>query len=168
MTVNIKNAQLQIVRVYGPDDIDTTTYIHNVLRITLKNEEVFALDMTGAQYGWSGSVMSWLSFSAFRMESIELLREFGGTAQFNKPTALRIGAGRIASRKVDQENMEGFYYYIAEWHLKDISLNALLRLPEEEFRPKRASFLDFMEKSMESFRVFALENGCFNKHHGKD
>ena len=36
--------------------VDTTDYLHSVIRITSKNGDKYILDLTGAQYGWQETV----------------------------------------------------------------------------------------------------------------
>ena len=91
----IVNLKLKITRAYAPNVFDATTYIHNVLRVTMKNGEVFALDITGSQFGWCDSILSWPSFFDSRVRTIKEIRAFGTTARTVKEEAH--AAGDLAS-----------------------------------------------------------------------
>lgn len=74
---HVKNQRIRLGRVYGNGIVDGTDYVHHVVKITLKNGAQYALDMTGAQYGWSESIMPWDTYKATRIQSITKTSPFG-------------------------------------------------------------------------------------------
>ncbi len=55
VSVRIKNPRLIIIE--QKSNALRMSSLHNVLRITLLNKEVYAFDMTAAQYGWHDSAV---------------------------------------------------------------------------------------------------------------
>ena len=53
-----QNTRLRLMQAYntGPTsntrNFDATNYPHTVIRLTLKNDEQYVLDLSCAQYGW--------------------------------------------------------------------------------------------------------------------
>ena len=73
VTARVKNKQLLIGRLRGYVNVVSSS--HNVLRVTLSNNEVYALDITAAQYGWHESaVMPWPASFEQRVEVINEVR----------------------------------------------------------------------------------------------
>lgn len=67
----VKGQQLRLLRAFDNGQIDATDYSHLVLKITLGNGEQYAVDMTGAQYGWTEAILPWNFYSASRIRSIQ-------------------------------------------------------------------------------------------------
>ena len=76
----VKNQRIRLAQVFqinGEETIDRTNYKHAILKITLKNMEQYALDLTCAQYGWPESIMPWDAYEVSRIQSIVKTSEFG-------------------------------------------------------------------------------------------
>lgn len=143
--------------------VDARDYRHNVLRVTLKNGETYALDMMGAQYGWYGSVvMPWSLFCDERVEVIKEVRKFGQTAQVLKAQAQAAGVPLSLVHQITEGVEEGFTHHMREWQRSTMSFKAMLRLSEEDFRMKQDSLIKFMEEAMSAYKALSIKWNCFN------
>lgn len=71
--ISFKSPKLVLVGVDANKFIDTDVYQHELLQITLKNKGgVYALDLTGAQYGYFEPVIAWEEYAATRIEKYAL------------------------------------------------------------------------------------------------
>ncbi len=79
VSVTLNEPKLQIcVRVLeGQGPVRPSQYFHNVYRITLKNGEVWAVDATGAQFGYVDPLCPWHDFEQRRLGKVEAERAFG-------------------------------------------------------------------------------------------
>lgn len=162
VTVRVKNTRLRIIRSLSGMG-DARVYAHNVLRVTMNNGETYALDMTGAQFGWYGStVMPWATFCDERVELIKNVRKFGETARVMKAEAKEAGWIRILIHKINEYIAEGFGRQLRQWKEHNGSFKAVLRWSQDEFQAKQDTLFGFMDDSMPIFRVMSKEKGLFD------
>ncbi len=154
ISVKIKNAQLTIMKNVC-DNVVKRFISHNVLRVTLRNSEVYALDMTAAQYGWHGSaVMPWRTFCDERVERINEVRSFGKTAETLRAAAQVAGGGHGIYQWWNENQTENVNRGLGIWQQENFtSLKDMLRCSEEEFKTKQDSFLGYMRELMSTFKV---------------
>lgn len=157
VSTRVKNTPLTIFRHQTCfPNVFFSTRRHDVLQITLRNKEVYALDMTGAQYGWPvPAAMSWDTFMEERVEIIKENRKFGETAQaLQVEEAAAATSDRDARRhyQVMDEMKQCFNILFKKWQYRQGNnfslLKDMLRLPEEEFKRKQASLFEFMNERM--------------------
>ncbi len=126
-------------------------------------EQVYALDITGAQFGWHGStVMPWTSFSKNRVDIVKEVHDFRETARINHVEAQAAGVLRINIQHIIEQIELHLSHYLNQWQIENVSLKAMLRCSEEEFKPKQDSLLRFMEARMLEIRTFAMKTGFFD------
>lgn len=167
VTVRVKNNKLQIVWI-GHQRVDARTYLHNVLRVTLNNDEVYALDITGAQFGWRGStVMPWSTFLENRVDIVKEVRKFGETARIEKAEAQLAGEYRISIHHINEHIEIHLHDFLRHWQMGNASLSSMLRCSAEDFKPKQDSLLRFMEDCMLHIKDSALQTGFFDIFKGK-
>ncbi len=160
--VRVKNTQLHIVRI-GPHSVDARTYAHKVLRITLNNGEVYALDITGSQFGWYGStVMPWSAFLENRVDIVKEIRKFGETARREKAEAQAAGLLRINIHHIIEQIEISLHRYLNQWQRDNTSLKTMLRWSEKDFKPKERSLLNSMDVGMLEIRASAMMTGFFD------
>lgn len=63
-----------IVHLRGTDYLDSD---HRILRVTLPTGEVFAIDFTGAQYGWKETLYSWDTYVKYRVHNVQSVGQLG-------------------------------------------------------------------------------------------
>lgn len=174
MIVRVENPQLSIKRPLGliiyeeKKVFDLRTPLHNVLRVTFKNGEVYALDLTGPQFGWYGpTVMPWSAFSKDRVDIVKEVRNFGKTARIIKEEAQAAGVAQINMHHINEQMAIHLDGHLKQWQKDSASLDAMLRWSEEDFKPKQDSLLRFMEDRMLEVRVYAMKTGLFDILTGK-
>lgn len=145
----------------GLPRIDGTDYKHTIIRVTMKDGGTFALDMTGAQYGWSEPVTPWQLYSTSRVREIKEVTPFGGT---------RVSYKRAHNDSKHREWIHGMMenfaeivdHAVAQWVSGNLSSHELLRLPEHEFQKRRASLVDAIDGFMHRYKAFQESLGGFN------
>lgn len=174
VTVRIKNPSLRIISRDGPmlDEremvFDFRKPLHNVLRVTLSNGEVYALDMTGPQFGWHGSsILPWSAFVKDRVDNIKEIRNFGETARIIREEAQVTGVARINIHHINEQIELHLNHHLKQWQKDNVSLKAMLRWSEEDFKPKQDLLLRFMGDRMLEVRIYALKTGFFDILTGK-
>ena len=120
--------------------------VHDILRATLKNGEMFALDIAGAQHGYYESVTPWHQFMDSRVE-IDL------PAKIWKPIVIdpAPGADEKGFPKVLNDAVE-------EWRKKHGAPRQMLKLPGTLFHKTRDDFIQFLDEKLRDFVPQALEN----------
>lgn len=83
--------------------VDMRVPLHTVFRVTLKNKEVYALDMTGPQFGWYGpTVTPWSTFISSKVDIIKAVHEFGAMAPTLKADAQAAEVPRINIEHINE------------------------------------------------------------------
>lgn len=128
---------------------------HEVLQVTLKNREVYALDMTGAQYGWPlPATMPWGTFVKDRVEIVKEIRKFGETAQDLQVERAATNNEELRyHHRVMDEMKQCFDMLLKQWQNNVSLLTDMLKLPEEDFQCKQASLFQFMNEEMAALRL---------------
>ena len=127
--------------------------LNNVLRATLINNEVYALDMTAAQYGWHEfAVMPWPTSSEEKVDIMEEVLKVGETARALNAEAQAASGGRIVHQGINEQMEEGFDRDLGEWQRNNTSFKAML-CSEEALKTKQHSLLGFMDERMSKFHV---------------
>lgn len=142
--------------------IDATDYAHTIIRVTMKNGEMYALDMAGAQYGWHEPVTPWQLYNTTRVRDIRNVVPFGGTRAFCKMRANKMNEQRQWQHNIKQNFAESVDDAVATWQKGNVALIDLLHLPEHEFQQRRSSLLDTVDEFMQRYKAFQESNGGFN------
>lgn len=151
-------------RVYtgeGLPKTDNTDWAHTVIRITTKSEETYAVDMTGAQYGWRESVIPWQQYNNSRMRMIKEVGAFGNTRIYCKTRAKKMGERHEWIHSIRERFAQLVDGAIAGWQKNNISLSDLLRLPEHEFQERQASLLSFIDECLQQYKALQESIGGF-------
>lgn len=146
VSVRIKNTRLRVVR--WERLVPLIPDVHDVLRVALPNHETYALDLTGAQYGWHDSaVMPWEIFMEQRAKEIEGTRFFGKTTRVLRAEAEAAASNYVRLHRVWLEHMlKAFNNDLTDWQQDNVSFKILLRCSEEEFQRRLSSLMAFMEE----------------------
>ena len=165
----MKNAKHDLLRVYpnaGDPKIDATDYHHNIIKITMKTGEVYALDMTGAQYGWTECIVPWKTYVESRVREVKKVVPFGET---------KVSSNMDAKKKGGQYQwVHGIKVLFAQivdgavmlWQRGNILTTDLFRLPEQEFQKKQASLVDAVEELLQKEKSFQESQGSFESKAG--
>ena len=158
MRFHVKNRNIRLIEVDLEGVADVRDPRHVVLKLTLKNGEKYALDMTGAQYGWTDTITSWNSYEASRIRSITDEWKFGQTLidleqQVQSRDASKMLAHIINSSFMDIMN-NAIENYSTQW-LQGMTIRIMLGLPEEDFRASRSQFIQELRGGLERFRALS-------------
>ena len=165
----MKNAEHDLLRVYpneGNPKIDATDYHHNIIKIITRNGEVYALDMTGAQYGWTECIVPWQIYVESRIREVKDVVPFGGTKVCSNMKAKETGGQyqRVHNIKVlFAQVVDGA---VMLWQRGNILTTDLFRLPAQEFQKKQASLLDAVEELLQKEKAFQESQGSFESKRG--
>ena len=140
---------------------DGVTYLHNVIKGKMKNGEVYAVDFTGAQYGWRQMIMPWELYSSSRIEEVKKVSPFGYTKVL---TRMRSSMTEQAAW-VHQIN-EGFACNVEGaillWEMRNGPVRDILRLPEPEFDTKLNHLLGTIDGFVTMTKVEQESTGAFD------
>lgn len=150
----------------GLSFVDGTDYTHNVIRVTTENGETFAFDMTGAQYGWHEPVTPWQLYNTSRVRAIKEVVPFGETKVFCKTRAKTSGKQQEWIHVIKNKFAECVEVAMVAWQREHISMGALLRLPEPEFRRGQDSVLDLVKHFMQQYKDIQESRGAFDVQGG--
>ena len=160
----MKNSKHDLLRVYpndGAPKIDTTDYRHIIIKITTRTGEVYALDMTGAQYGWTECIVPWKLYVESRVRKVEKVVPFGETKVWYYKRANDIGGQYEWVSCIHELFAEVLDGAVVFWQRSNITATNLVRLPEQEFQKKQASLLDAVEDLLERQKAFRKSQGMF-------
>jgi len=115
--------------------------IHEILRVTLLSGEIFAVDISGAQYGYYDSVIPWAEYEQRRVSQIVHVGpapESHQHIEVNDYSSAKIGSVLLKlhqpkekGRGTYKDHMEVINLKILEWQSGEkLSLQALWKLPE--------------------------------------
>lgn len=137
---------------------DNTQYRHSMLKVTLRNGEQYALDITGEQYGHHDPIIPWDRYSQTRLEHIEGIRHFGfhrlSRKYLQKPKWNRVGI-----KSLNEEVAEVINATTKTWQTQNISLRDMLNLPQDAFVRRRAELFSFLDLHLEAKKAFLDEAG---------
>jgi hypothetical protein len=116
---------------------------HNVYRVVLKQGEVWAIDITGAQFGYYEPLCSWESFQQ-RISKVDSVHDLGYIRHtvFYRPTKYPVKS--MVSKQAEQEELlKTLEHWLHEWvTLHNGKFNTILRGPEAAFESTNHDFLE--------------------------
>lgn len=166
MDCYVKNRRIRLVRVFQNDVIDGTPYRHVIYKVTLHSGEQYALDLTGAQYGWAEFILPWDVYEASRIHSIKEAVRFGQNQK-----EFRGGLSKPCGRLLDFHNglLDEFGRALDEavdvfqiFFMK----RGWLHFPDETFRVEKGVLLDHMRQRLEFLKAYSEEKGFLKTEHG--
>jgi len=161
VSVWIKNASFRMRRIFHGDVIDRTDYKHSILRVTTRAGEKYALDMTGAQFGWTKSVLPWDLFADTRILSVGQIKAFGYTKPYIEANCIYLGEARSYIHYIQKSFANVLDGLLYEWQKANMLLPMLLVLPHEEFKKQQQALIEHVEEIMQRFREFAISTDQF-------
>ena len=77
VSVSDRKLRISLILPTGHQIDPPDPFFHNLYRVTLKNGETWAVDTTGAQYGYADPLCPWRDFEQHRSGKINSEYEFG-------------------------------------------------------------------------------------------
>ncbi|KAL8790167.1 MAG: hypothetical protein Q9195_006494 [Heterodermia aff. obscurata] len=134
---------------------------HTILRLTLTNQEQYAVDLTGAQYGHHEECLPWQDYVSARVERIIEVQPFGATKAWLAEAVLK----QHYPHSLVQSLMISFFdelgLCVKFWEAQGGSVEALLALPEEQWLAKRVAFLEAIKTMMKFSREDSIRHGSW-------
>ncbi|KAL1296933.1 hypothetical protein AAFC00_004540 [Neodothiora populina] len=125
---------------------------HCLWRVTLKDKQhlSYALDLSGAQYGWYDPLISWEELLRDRCDTSHLVLNASGLENYE----MHIDWARTR-RRADYtwtyDIANGFEALMTtQFRVWDSGATEMLELPEMEFQQKRRAFLDMVRQFIEA------------------
>ncbi|KAF7555283.1 hypothetical protein G7Z17_g2334 [Cylindrodendrum hubeiense] len=125
---------------------------HNLLRVKLTTGEIFAIDFTGAQFGWRDQLYTWDTYVQHRVKEFNSLEPLGGAKQQDSMVYCRIsptsigGASRAFRTDVVNEGLvKGLVTYFVQ---HETTVKKLLSLPPSLFVRERAQLVNHLKHSI--------------------
>ena len=137
---------------------DNSKQGHAIVQLTLKNSDIYAIDITGAQYGYYDPVIPWDLYVASRVESIQEIQALGSIEECRRRMrkAMQV-TGR--TKTIEEEIADVFSAAEEAWQVENGSLSEMLKLPEDHFVAKQAELLEFVDGRVRE-RKARLEARC--------
>ena len=166
VTLLPKNTRLEILQgliVDGQRAARKDGWKHVVFKVTLKNDDQYAIDLTGAQHGHHQECMKWDEYVASRVETIISTPAFGSTKQVRIEQTMKKGPPYMAVIELNDFFANELWLAVRDWACRngssDGSLDRLLALPGKEYEQGKESLLSKVRKVMETSRANSIRAG---------
>lgn len=163
-----QNTRLRLMQAYntGPTsntrNFDATDYPHSVIRLTLKNGDEYVLDLSSAQYGWQEVLTPYNLYQQSKIRLIKEVLPFGGIRRFCNESAENSGRMAKWQHQADIGFEIALNDLLNQWQQRNMSLTAMLKLPEDQFGRQQAGLLDMLEAGMQKYRDLIIETGALD------
>lgn len=127
-------------------------YNHAVIKLTLNNGDQYALDISGAQFGYRTPLVPWNQYFDTRVDSVAQTKYLGDHRRRSKFLVKPDEDGNGGMKTCNEEVAEVINAAIEKWQKKNIKLKDMLRLQDSAFFSKREEFLRSIEESIEAKR----------------
>lgn len=128
--------------------IDNPHSRHKLLQFTINGDEVYALDLGGAQHGFYEPVSPWKKCLEERVAAIEYIRPMAHIRESRDlSSGESTGNWSIARQAFNTKALSETLASAAKsWQVENGSLSAMLKLREEAFGRRQGELLDFIGK----------------------
>ncbi|KAF8853449.1 hypothetical protein BDZ45DRAFT_761761 [Acephala macrosclerotiorum] len=167
-----KNDKLR-TRIYGINErliFNSEGIKHHILRVLLRSGEEFAVDITGAQYGYDDAVTPWEEYAQLRVFDFVLVP---GTPAMNLLQTENYSLGKTIEladkffnyspegKQIHQGNLLCMNMGILNWQrYVQLSLKELWKLPTQIFERKQKDLVDYVEWATQLLKPkYTTENG---------
>ncbi|KAK4692496.1 hypothetical protein P7C71_g4724, partial [Lecanoromycetidae sp. Uapishka_2] len=124
---------------------DNTESLHCIIKADLKNGESYAIDVTGAQYGWYDAILPWdlyMESRVDRIESVHYLRKIEDCEQEV------IEKAEHFEKTQEELFAEVFVTTARMWEKENGAFEAMLKGKEKTFESKQAGLLNAIEAAV--------------------
>lgn len=145
---------------------------HCVLRVTLHTGETFAIDFTGAQYGWRSQLHTWNTYIEHRAKRINGVTTLGITSLHESavyslfaPHSIEKATRAFRTNVAHDGLVRGLVTYFVQ---HQTSVKDLLSLPCSSFVRERAQLVNFVKDSIrrqvQELRDLSVGRLYFDEH----
>ena len=132
---------------------DSSQHEHVIFRITINENEDYALDVTGSQFGFYDALTPWASYQQDRIETLgrilplSHLRDSQSLHSKNFSQKNRNGA---TTKALNHQSAQTFSSALKSWEEKNWTFAAMFKLREDPFCKIQGDLLDFVDKHASS------------------
>lgn len=130
--------------------------LHEILKVTLRSGEAFALGISGAQYGYHDPMTPWCEYNENRIDAVLDLRLSGDSSNLidvddytlTKMLSLfkKIAGKHAPGRSLSGDAIAAINLHLLEWQADErLSLKDMWKLPEAKFQAKMADVVNFID-----------------------
>lgn len=150
-----RKLQISLVLPNGYQIDPPDAFFHNLYRVTLQNGETWAVDTTGAQYGYPDPLIPWRDFEKRRSGNINRECEFGHIRHqvdqsYGRFPEVHMIAQTIEKKELTKALEEKIPVLAGEHEGK---LNAILRGSDAVFKQAKDQFLDQLEDCLRAAMI---------------
>ncbi|CAF9904977.1 MAG: hypothetical protein ALECFALPRED_010650 [Alectoria fallacina] len=142
---------LRRVVVIEPDghESDSSKTEHVIFKITINEDEDYALDVTGAQFGFYDPITPWIYYQQTRIETlggIRPLKHLRDSHRLPSKDFSKKNGWDVTRKALNGQFAKIFGSASKSWQVKNGALSAMLKLSEEAFRKRQGELLDFIDE----------------------
>lgn len=153
--MNNQKLRISVVLPSGHQFDPPETFFHNVYRATLKNGEIWAVDTTGAQYGYPDPLCPWRDFEQDRSCKLNRECELGYIRHQVYQSYGMFPVRHIVAQRIEKEELtkalDEKIPVLAQEH--GGKLNAILKGSNAAFKQAKDKFLDELEDYLRTLMV---------------
>lgn len=171
--VNMESARIHIVEVWNPKpnvekvlgdltlgNLDAgEARAHTAFRVTLKNGEQYAIDLTGAQFGNYETIVPWELYAGSRVRRILQKGPLGSNKTRLEHRNNSQPQGWIFTERVVKAFQAQFETAVARWQSENLRLDVVMGLPAESYMSKRRALVEQVEEALQKCRDAGNQSG---------
>ncbi|CAF9940758.1 MAG: hypothetical protein ALECFALPRED_008852 [Alectoria fallacina] len=140
--IETKPHQRNVTLIQGDGSSDTVIIRHEVISLSPKNEQLYILDIAGAQHGCYDSVYPWNHYVESRVLALGKPEAFGQTQKdlLSDETCSRLTAAGVL-RTMHEAFVRPLKVAVEVWQKENMPLGKMLKLPEEKFHKMREELI---------------------------
>ncbi|KAI0102930.1 hypothetical protein GGR51DRAFT_562134 [Nemania sp. FL0031] len=158
-----RNVMLPLCQISNGRAISNCLYKHQVLRLSLKSEEVYVIDLTAVQLGWKEILAPWFPWVVFRTDRVEIgtLVPTHGLLQSVRSTLVQsdLVTFQLEVRATVVRSIINELESLIEAHPLYNTFDEIIRAPNEEYRKVEWDIADIVKR-----RIFIM----IKSEHHKD
>lgn len=120
---------------------------NHIVKVMLKDDETYAIDITGPQYGHYDPVVPWDLYAKSRIREVVTACPLRDVEESQKAAGSK--AGGVDPHKTFEELFaEDFVAAATSWQVRNGPLDGMMKMQEETFKKKQASLVDFHDEEI--------------------
>ena len=159
--MEVKNRSLNLLWVFPSGVVEDIGTSHGILKLTLKNGEQYALDVTGAQLGWLEAVVPWEVYARTRVRYVVETLQFGQEQEIRHGDSIWDSGLHSHHHRILAKFAKKVYSAADDFQKRQVTFKNLLDLPEGEYKAKSAVLIDSICRALEAFKAYGMERGLF-------
>jgi hypothetical protein len=146
---------------------------HEILKLTLRSGEIFAVDLSGAQYGYHEPVIGWDEYKQTRVREIEKsypapkplgildVEDYSLAKSYAIFQKIRSQGPKPPQIGVHGDVLEMMNFWMLEWQFEGrFGIKGLWKLTEKKFLQKQGNLIDFVDwKLYDATKPYFTANG---------